>query len=198
MKHLTLTSFFVFFLACALQAQIGEMYPAMAGENLLRKNVSLPIKNNKVTLVALAYSEKSEEDLKEWRAALFDLFIQAPGTDLFDFDPYDGNVKFVVLLMGVNKMAAGKVKSKLEENVKDHWKEHIVVVKGKNIDHYPTLDLGKAKKDRIKPYFFLLDKQGKIVYATSGGYTKEKHQEIEQKLQELIGDNQMKEKKDKD
>lgn len=175
-------------------AQVGEMYPAMSGDNLMQKSVNLPIKNGKPTLIALAYSEKSDEYLKAWRAALFDLFIQAPGTNLFDFDPYDGNVKFVVLLMGINKMAAGKVKSKLEDNVKDHWKEHIIVVKGKNIDSYPTLDLGKAKKERTLPYFFLLDKDGKIVYATSGAYTKEKHNELEKKLQELLGDNQFKKK----
>lgn len=184
-------------LPLCLQAQVGEMYPNMSGDNLLQKNVNLPIKNGKPTLIALAYSEKSEDDLKAWRAELFNLFIQAPGTNLFDFEPYDGNVKFVVLLMGINKVAAGKVKTKLEENVKDHWKEHIVVVKGKNIDHYPSLDLGKAKKERTKPYFYLLDKNGKIVYATSGAYTKEKAAELEKKLQELLGDNQFK-KKDKD
>jgi hypothetical protein len=194
MKRTSLICTFALFLATFAHAQVGEMYPTMSGENLQRKDVSLPIKNGKVTLIALAYSEKSEEDLKAWRPALFDLFIQAPGTDLFDFDPYDGNVKFVVLLMGINKAAAGKVKTKLEENVKDHWKEHIVVVKGKNIDHYPSLDLGKAKKERTKPYFFLLDKNGKIAYTTSGSYTKEKYNELDKKLQELIGDNQFKKK----
>jgi hypothetical protein len=195
-SRMKLTFFFalVFCVTTSLYAQVGEKYPAMSGENLMRKNVDLPVRNGKITLIALAYSEKSDEDLKAWRPALFDLFIQAPGTDLFDFEPYDGNVKFVVLLMGINKMAAGKVKSKLEEGVKDHWKEHIVVVKGKNIDNYPSLDLGKAKKERTKPYFFLLDKDGKIVYATSGAYTKEKHQELEKKLHELVGDNQFKKK----
>jgi hypothetical protein len=194
MKRTLLICTFTLFLATFAHAQVGEMYPAMSGENLQRKDVSLPIKNGKVTLIALAYSEKSEDDLKAWRSALFDLFIQAPGTDLFNFEPYDGNVKFVVLLMGINKAAAGKVKTKLEENVKDHWKEHIVVVKGKNIDHYPSLDLGKAKKERTKPYFFLLDKNGKIAYSTSGSYTKEKYNELDKKLQELIGDNQFKKK----
>ncbi len=198
MKNILLTLTLLTSLSANTIAQIGEMYPSMSGENLMRKDVNLPIKNGKVTLIALAYSEKSDEDLKAWRTALFDLFIQAPGTDLFNFEPYDGNVKFVVLLMGVNKMAAGKVKSKLEDNIKDHWKEHIIVVKGKNIDNYPSLDLGKAKKERTKPYFFLLDKQGKIVYTTSGAYTKEKYNELDKKLQELIGDNQMKEKKGKD
>jgi hypothetical protein len=175
-------------------AQVGVKYPAMSGENLLRKNVSVPPSNGKVTLIALAYSEKSEEDLKAWREPLFDLFIQAPGTDLFEFDPYDANVKFVVLLTGVNKMAAGKVKSKLEDNVKEHWKEHIIVVKGKTLANYSELDLEKGKAGKSKPYFFLLDKSGKVIYATSGTYTKQKQQEIEEHLHKLIGDNQFKDK----
>ena len=178
-----------------VKAQVGEKFPEMVGENVLRNASTIPPNNGKVTLVAIAYSEKSEDDLKGWRQPLFDLFIKAPGTTLFDFEPYDANVKFVVLLTGINKIATGKVKSKLEDNVKDHWKEHIVVVKGKSIDNYPTLDLGKAKKERTKPYFFLIDKNDKIVYATSGNYTKQKQAEIEDKLQELIGDNQLKDKK---
>jgi ATP10 protein len=178
----------------ALFAQVGKKYPSMSGENLLRKNVSVPPSNGKVTLVALAYSEKSEEDLKAWRQPLFDLFIQAPGTQIFEFDPYDANVKFVVLLTGINKVAAGKVKSKLEDNVKEHWKEHIVVVKGKTIDNYTELDLERGKAGKSKPYFYLLDKTGKIVYATSGAYTRQKQEELETHLQQLLGDNQFKDK----
>lgn len=194
MKKFFVISVFLCNLAVQTQAQTGKAYPNMSGENLLKKNVSVPIKNGKVTLVALAYSEKSEEYLKSWRQPLFDLFIQAPGTDLFDFEPYNANVSFVVLLTGVNKMAAGKVKSKLEESVKDHWKEHIVVVKGKTLQDYEVLDLGKGKQERTKPYFYLLDKNNKIVYTTEGAYTKQKQQEIETKLQELLGDSQFKDK----
>lgn len=174
------------------QAQEGEYYPAMSGDNLLKKSVSLPARGE-VSLVALAYSPKSEEYLKSWRKPLFDLFIKAPGTDLFEFEPYDANLKFVVLLTGAKKMATGKVKSKMEENVEEKWKEHIVIVKGKNLNDYEVLDLGRKKDERVKPYFFLMDKNGKIVYATSGAYTRSKQQEIEQKLQELLGDNQFKE-----
>jgi hypothetical protein len=185
---------FVFFnlLVFNTLAQVGKPYPAMSGLNLLEKNIHIPPKNGKVTLVALAYSEDSEEYLKAWRQPLFDLFIQAPGTQLFDFEPYDANIKFVVLLTGLKKAVSGKVRSKLEDNVQEHWKEHIVVVKGKTLDSYPDLDLGKGKDDRKKPYFYLVDKTGKIVWHTSGNYSKAKQQEIENKLHELIGDNQFK------
>jgi hypothetical protein len=181
-----------------VQAQVGKKYPSMSGDNLVGKNISIPMSNNKVTLVALAYSEDSEEYLKAWRQPLFDLFIQAPGTNLFDFEPYDANIKFIVLLTGIKKVVSGKVKSKLEENVKPHWKEHILVVKGKTLDSYPDLALGTSRDERKLPYFYLLDKSGKIVYHTSGKYTKQKQQELEDKLHELLGDNQFKNKKKKD
>lgn len=191
MKKLFLITFSLFWTMC-IYAQEGKMYPHMSGEDLNRKSSSIPPKNGKATLVALAYSAKSEEYLKNWRQPLFDLFVKAPSTDLFDFDPYDANLKFVVLLTGANKAGAGKVKSKLEDNVQEHWKEHIIVVKGKSLSHYSVLDLGKSKNERVKPYFFLLDQQGKIVYATSGAYNSTKQEELETKLQELLGDNQFK------
>ena len=162
----------------------------MSGQNLEHRTVSLPPSNGKVTLVALAYSEKSEEYLKAWRQPLFDLFIKAPGTSLFQFDPYDANVKFVVLLTGAKKIATRKIRTKLEDNAQDHWKEHIMVVKGKSLSHYSMLDLGRTKNERVKPYFFLLNKDGKIVYATSGAYTADKQQEIQDKLEEMLGSNQ--------
>ncbi|TAG93468.1 MAG: hypothetical protein EAZ20_01630, partial [Bacteroidetes bacterium] len=136
--------------------------------------------------------------LSKFSLLLFDLFIQAPGTNLFDFEPYDANIKFVVLLTGAKRIVSGKVKSKLEENVKPHWKEHILVVKGKSLESFPDLALGTNKEERKLPYFYLLDKNGKIVYHTSGKYSKQKQQEIDGHLQEMLGDNQFdKSKKEK-
>ncbi len=191
-------SFFLFLFAQNnVFAQVGKTYPSMSGDNLMKKTDNVPPRNGKVTLVALAYSEDSEEYLKNWRQPLFDLFIKAPGTALFDFEPYDANVKFVILLTGIKRLASGKVKSKLEENIKDHWKEHIVVVKGRTLESFPELVLGKSREERKLPYFYLVDTKGKIVYHTTGAYTKQKQQELEDKLHELLGDNQFKEKEKK-
>ncbi len=193
MKNLFLLFFLNLFITNVF-AQVGKIFPSMSGDNLMQKTDNVPPRNNKITLVALAYSEDSEDYLKNWRQPLFDLFIKAPGTSLFEFEPYDANVKFVILLTGIKRLASGKVKSKLEENIKDHWKEHIVVVKGRTLDSYPDLALGKSKDERKLPYFYLVDTKGKIVYHTTGTYNKQKQQELENKLQELLGDNQFKEK----
>jgi hypothetical protein len=59
-------------------AQVGKTYPAMNGDNLLNKNTAIPPKNGKVTLVALAYSEDSEEYLKAWRGSLCSIYLSKP------------------------------------------------------------------------------------------------------------------------
>lgn len=196
MKHLLLSFLLIWTLFSIINAQVGKKYPSMSGDNLIGKEIAVPMSNGKVTLVALAYSEDSEEFLKAWRQPLFDLFIQAPGTNLFDFEPYDANIKFIVLLTGAKRIVSGKVKSKLEENVKPHWKEHILVVKGRSLESFPDLALGTSKEERKLPYFYLLDKTGKIVYHTTGKYSKQKQQEIDEHLQTLLGDNQFEKKKD--
>ncbi|MEO1653537.1 MAG: hypothetical protein AAFU64_08335, partial [Bacteroidota bacterium] len=106
-------SFLICLLSGQLMAQVGASYPAMSGDNLKKQTVKIPV-GNEVSLIALAYSPKSEEYLKAWRKPLLDLFVQAPGTDLFSFEPYEANLKFVVLLTGAKKMGAKKVKSKME------------------------------------------------------------------------------------
>lgn len=189
MKTLLLAVVFAM-LAWVPSTQIEKKYPAMTGTNLVGESVSLP-STGKVSLVALAYSPKSEEYLKTWRKPLFDLFIKAPSTSLFQFDPYDANINFVVLLTGAKKVAGKKVKTKLEESVAEHWKEHIVVVKGKTLNHYQVLDLGKSKEEKVLPYFFLMDASGNIVYSTSGAYSKKKFHELDDKLRELLGSNQV-------
>lgn len=194
-KNIKIFTFCLFlFSVTSLNAQ---QFPHMLGHSLNGKSINLPIKSSKdvfktgrPTFVALAHSQKSDAYLKEWRRELFDLFIQAPSTDLFSFEPYDANLAFVVLLTGVQKAAGKKVESKLKENITDtKWKSHILIVKGKTLSDYPVLQLNR-KED--VPHFYLMDKNGKIVYMTSGHYTKQKGQELQDKLDALIGSNQFK------
>ncbi|MCS6821622.1 MAG: mitochondrial ATPase complex subunit ATP10 [Microscillaceae bacterium] len=183
----------VLMLANIVQAQVvGKMFPALSGENLLDKSVSLPqAGKGKVTLIGIAYSAKSDEALQTWRQPLFNLFIKAPGTDLFQFEPYDANLYFVAMVTGINRVASGKIETKLKEKAEERWKPYIILYRG-SLEPYSE-ELGLKNKDL--PYFFLLDKNGKIVYTTSGTYTASKQRELEDKLTEMLGDNQFQNKK---
>ena len=61
-----------------LQAQvIGKQFPSMEAETVEDKKVLLPQQTiGKYTLLGLAYSKKSEDELNSWFSPVFGKFIQ--------------------------------------------------------------------------------------------------------------------------
>jgi predicted transcriptional regulator len=67
----------------------------------------------------------------------------------------------------------------MKQDVQEDIQPHVILYKG-------ALDAYKDKlkmDDKKKPYIFVLDKEGKIIYVTSGAYTEEKMDDIEDKLE---------------
>ena len=140
--------------------------------------------NGKYTLVGLAYSKKSEGDLDTWLQPVYNTFIHKPeGKTLFGSFAYDVNVYFIPMFTGVKAAAAGTAKKKAAEGVDEKLHGYLLFFKGKLKPYKESL--GFEKKD--VPYFFVLDPEGKIVYATSGRYSEQKMDDIEDKV--LEGDN---------
>jgi hypothetical protein len=159
-----------------LNAQvIGKKFPAMIAETVEDKQVSLPESvGGKYTLLGLAYSKKSEEDLGTWFQPVFEKFIQK-STGLLAGFTYDVNVYFVPMFTGVNAAATGTAKKKAAKSIDPQLLPYILFYKGELKPYKEALDF--EKKDI--PYFFVLDPTGKIVYATSGKYTDAKMDEVE-------------------
>jgi hypothetical protein len=176
MKRLFLT-LVVLALAFDLSAQVvGKMFPAMDAETAEDKKVSLPgDTKGKYTLLGLAYSKKSEDELNSWFSPVFSTFIQKNTGVLATGIGYDVNVYFVPIFTGINAAATGTAKKKAIKNVDPQLLPYILFYKGELKTYKEALDF--EKKDI--PYFFVLDKDGKIVYATSGKYSDEKMEEIE-------------------
>src|SRR5690606_20242873 len=130
------------------------------------------------TLVGLAYSKKSESELNSWFQPVFSKFIQQTN-GLFSGFGYDVNVYFVPMFTGVNAAASGTAKRKAAKNIDPQLLPYILFYKGELKKYKKALDF--EKKDI--PYFFVLDPQGKIVYATSGRYSSAKMEAIEGKLE---------------
>src|SRR6185436_4720872 len=160
----------------ALSAQvIGKMFPAMETETVENKKVSLPVDvKGKYTLLGLAYSKKSEDELNTWFAPVYSKFLQK-AEGLMAGMGYDVNVYFIPMFTGVNAAATGTAKKKAIKNVDPQLLPYILFYKGELKTYKEALDF--EKKDI--PYFFVLDKDGKIVYATSGKFTEDKLDEIE-------------------
>ncbi|MEI9919396.1 MAG: hypothetical protein WDO14_11410 [Bacteroidota bacterium] len=180
MKKLVVTAVCVV-LAFNLSAQVvGKMFPDMQAETVEDKKVSLPGDvRGKYTLLGLAYSKKSEDELNSWFNPVFSKFIQKANGGLMSGMGYDVNVYFVPMFTGINAAATGTAKKKAIKNVDPQLLPYILFYKGELKAYKEALDF--EKKDI--PYFFVLDPEGKIVYATSGKYTDEKMDEVEEHIE---------------
>ncbi len=163
-----------------LQAQvIGKQFPDMEAETVEDKKVMLPQQAiGKYTLLGLAYSKKSEDELNSWFSPVFGKFIQKT-SGLMAGMGYDVNVYFVPMFTGVNAAATGTAKRKALKNVDPQLLPYILFYKGELKPYKEALDFEK----RDIPYFFVLDPAGKIIYATSGAYTEEKLDAVEEVIE---------------
>jgi len=163
-----------------IQAQvIGKQFPSMEAETVEDKKVMLPQQAaGKFTLLGLAYSKKSEDELNSWFSPVFGKFIQKT-SGLMSGMGYDVNVYFVPMFTGVNAAATGTAKRKALKNVDPQLLPYILFYKGELKPYKEALDFEK----RDIPYFFVLDPAGKIIYATSGAYTEEKLDAVEEVIE---------------
>lgn len=166
-----------FFIGATLHAyaQIGDSFPSMETESLTNEFVMLPGElTDKFSIIGLAYSKASEDDLKTWFEPAYNQFIYKPEKpSIFDFS-YDVYCYFVPMFTGAKRPAYQKVMNKLQKTIDKRLLPHVLFYKGSIKEYKESLGF----KGRDVPYFFVLNPEGKIVYATSGKYTKTKMQEV--------------------
>lgn len=179
MKTVLLVLFASFCVLTTHAQVIGKMFPAMEAETVEDKKVVLPdAVKGKYTLLGLAYSKKSEDELNSWFQPVFEKFIQKTNGLLGGFG-YDVNVYFVPMFTGVNAAATGTAKRKAIKNIDPQLLPYVLFYKGELKSYKEALDF--EKKDI--PYFFVLDDTGKIVFATSGKYTAAKMSQVEDAIE---------------
>ncbi len=158
---------------------VGKLFPAMEAETVQDKKIKLPDNvKGKYTLLGLAYSKKSEDELNSWFQPVFQKFIQK-NKGLFEGFGYDVNVYFVPMFTGLNAAAAGTAKKKAMKDIDPNLLPYILFYKGELKTYKDALDF--EKKDT--PYFFVLNPEGKIVHATSGKYSTQKMDAVEEVIE---------------
>ncbi len=159
---------------------VGKQFPGMQAETVEDKKVNLPEDvKGKFTLLGLAYSKKAEDELNSWFSPVFEKFVRKNTGSLFDGMGYDVHVYFIPMFTGVNAAATGTAKKKAVQNIDPLVLPNILFYKGELKTYKEALDF--EKKDT--PYFFVLDENGKIVYATSGKFSIKKLDEVENVLE---------------
>jgi hypothetical protein len=151
----------------------AQTLPEMSGETLDNKNLSLPKDLiGKYSLLCFASSQKSEGALMSWLDPVYQKFIAKTG--MMD-DLYDVNVYFIPILTGINVSFATSMKNKFKESAQEDLRPHVLFCKEEGKDILASLNMKKSDV----PHFLLLDKEGKIIYRTTGSYTEEKFDEID-------------------
>lgn len=158
----------------------GKAFPDMQTSTADGVEVNLPTDTRgKYTLLGLAFSKKSEGDLNTWMEPVFWKFIHKPEgkmDQLFGASSYDVNAYFVPMFTGIKTAATKTAKRQALKKMDARLIPSILFYKGKLKPYKQALDF--QQKDI--PYFFVLDKTGKIVYATSGEYSDAKMDQIEE------------------
>jgi hypothetical protein len=180
MKKMILIAVIVIYSTPSMGQLLGTSFPSISAENVHDRSVNIPSHTRgKYTLIGMAYSKKAEDELNTWFRPIYSTFIEKPSGIFADFG-YDVNLYFIPMFTGVNTAAAGTAKKKAIKNMDPSLLPYVLFYKGKLEPYKEALDF--EKKDT--PYFFVLDKNGKIIYATSGSYSQRKLQEIEMLLDE--------------
>ena len=158
MKRIGLLMFATVLTLSAVAQVTGKMFPAMEVETVEDKKVNLPQDvKGKYTLLGLAYSKKSEDELNSWFQPVFEKYIQKTKGLLAGFT-YDVNVYFIPMFTGVNAAATGTAKRKALKNIDPQLLPYVLFYKGELKPYKEALEFDK--KD--VPYFFVLDPTGKI------------------------------------
>ena len=146
----------------------SQLLPVISGETINNKKVNIPGDlKGKYSLLCFASSQKAQADLESWLDPVYQKFIAKTG--LMD-DMYDLNIYFIPVLTGTNISFATSMKKKFKENTQEDLQSHVLFCKENGKDVLEALNMQKSDV----PYFLLLDKETKIIYRTSGKYTEEK------------------------
>lgn len=168
-------------LLCSLfslaSAQKGVQFPDIKGTSLEDKQVSVPVKNDKYSVIAIAFHRQAEDDLKKWLNPLYDAFIpgetNSKGIDMADV--YDVNFMFIPVIAGFKRVA-----DEFKKDTDKRFWQYIMDTEKTDM---------KLLQDKIKvadnkmPYFFVLDPSGKIIEMQSGPFSKVKLEKLENAIQ---------------
>lgn len=169
----------IVFLFLLLSAQISsaQTIPTFNGATAENKNVNIPSElMGKYTVLCFASSGKSQADLETWLEPIYNHYIAKTG--IMDA-AYDVNIYFIPVFKGAGAAMKSSLKQKFRENAQQDLWPHILFCESDLSDVEKQLGMSN---DRV-PYFFVLDKSGSIVYRTSGAYTEEKFDAMDEKIE---------------
>ena len=170
MWKLTLITVLFFASSIAIEAQTIPSFTGTTAEN---KAVNIPgSSKGKFALICFASSKKAQADLESWLNPVYNRYIAKTG---FMDDMFDVDVFFVPIFGGAEGAMQSTIKRRFIETAqKDVW-PHLIFAESALKEILAPLNMNNESV----PYFFLIDADGKIVYRTSGAFSEEKFDAID-------------------
>lgn len=154
----------------------AQTFPTLNGELANGTAVQLPgdPKTPRI-VIALAYGQKAQADLEAWYEPAYLRFVAKHG--LFA-NAYSTELYFVPLFTGANKAAYEPSMKRFRKSATPETADRVVFVRTELEAVREALGL----KDKDIPYFFVVDRDGRIVHREQGAFTEDKLDAIEEAL----------------
>jgi hypothetical protein len=156
-----------------IKAQTGKIFPEINGVTLMDKKITVPQKNGKYSVIAIAFHKDAEEELKRWLNPLYESFmVKESKGGAFDMaDAHDVNFIFIPMINGFKRFA--------EEFKKGTDKGFWPYIMDTEKTDIKNLQKQLGITDNKTPYFFVLDEKGKILASEKGRFDKKKMARLE-------------------
>lgn len=165
---------------CLLSLRVSvpaQTIPFISGVTANDQPVRLPdAVKGKYAVLCFASSKDAQKDLETWMEPVYNHYIAKTG--IMD-DAFDVEVYFIPVFKGANAAMMESLKRRFRETAQQDLWPHVLFSKQ---DMKGILQDLKISDERV-PYFFLLDKEGKIAYRTSGAYSEEKFDQLDDKIE---------------
>jgi len=147
----------------------------IACENLEGEAVSIPSSKSKNhQLLIFAFGKSNEKELQSWLQPVYEKFIEKSG--LLDM-LFDVELSLVSVLNTMEAAAAKSNKQKIKQEIDIDLHRNVYQFKGDETELLKALNI--EKKQLV---VLLLDAHGKILYKTTGKYSEDKMEAIEDLL----------------
>ena len=150
-------------------------FPSFTCINLNDKQVVLPTDvQNKRTVIALMFSTKADKYMQNWAHPLYNSLMADGAGGMMSGNMYNANLCFVGAVKGLAKLALPEMIKKSKTQVDKKFHGNFM---------YTDTDLDALMKalnitDKSLPHFFVIEKDGSIIYQTSGTYSDDKLNDI--------------------
>lgn len=174
MKKIT-AFFFAAMILSSFSFKPLAVFPGITCTNLKDKQVSLPADiAGKRTVIALMFSTKADKHMQKWAQPLYNSLMADGMGGMMGGNMYNANLCFVGAVKGLAKLALPEMikKAKKEVNAKYHGN---FMYTDTDID---VLTKALNITDKSVPHFIVIEKDGNILYQTSGEYSDTKLNDI--------------------